>query len=70
MVVVGLRAEPGKPLSIEIDPQWIAACQQHVQSKIKLKATNQEGVGNVYLNDALLCDFLWLQRYLNTSALA
>ena len=45
--VVGLRGKAHQPFVVDVDAPWVHRRDAHVQSQIKLKAVDEERIGNV-----------------------
>ena len=60
------RNVPRQAFFVDIDPQWVDACNKNINSQVKLATLNEQGLLQVSLNAYLLgclCDFLKLIDY-------
>lgn len=55
-LLVLLGREAREPLFEDVDAQGVAAGEENVDTKVKFKAVNEEGFGDVELGDVVLGD--------------
>lgn len=69
--LVGLCGKPYKAFIIKIDPEWIYACYQNVDSEIKFQSFVEKGIRDILLHHTpfLLFYVCWVLSKVNTSSL-